>query len=169
MARMNYQVDEIDQKILAFLVKNARMPFLEIARECGVSGAAIHQRVKKMENAGVITGSRLLVKPEALGLNVCVFICVSLSEANAYPKVIESLRKIPEVVECHFVTGEHSMLLKVYCFDHDHLMKTLIETIQNIPGISRTETMVSLDQAIERQVWVKDYDYIKAVPRKRRG
>ena len=158
MAKINYQVDEIDQKILSFLVKNARMPFLEIARECGVSGAAIHQRVKKMENAGVITGSRLLVKPEALGLNVCVFVCVSLSEASSYNKVVETLKNIPEVVECHFVTGVHS-----------HLMKTLIDTIQNIPGISRTETMVSLDQAIERQVWVKDYDYIKAVPRKRRG
>ena len=84
MAKINYQVDEIDQKILSFLVKNARMPFLEIARECGVSGAAIHQRVKKMENAGVITGSRLLVKPEALGLNVCVFVCVSLTSEIFY-------------------------------------------------------------------------------------
>ncbi|MBQ6299261.1 MAG: Lrp/AsnC ligand binding domain-containing protein [Bacteroidales bacterium] len=166
MAKVNYQIDEIDQKILAFLVKNARMPFLEIARECGVSGAAIHQRVRKMENAGVITGSRLLVKPEALGLNVCVFVGVTLSEANTYPKVVEALRKIPEVVECHFVTGQHSLLLKLFCFDQDHLMKILIETIQNIPGIRRTETLVSLDQAIERQVWVKDYDYVKAPLRK---
>lgn len=169
MAKNNFQVDEIDQKILAFLVKNARMPFLEIARECGVSGAAIHQRVKKMENAGVITGSRLLVKPEALGLNVCVFICISLTEANSYPKVIEALRKIPEVVECHFITGQHSLLVKVYCLDQDHLMKTLIHTIQNIPGIGKTETMVSLDQAIERQVWVKDYDGVKVAPRKRKA
>lgn len=168
MSRLNYQVDEIDQKILGFLVKNARMPFLEIARECGVSGAAIHQRIKKLENAGVITGSRLLVKPEALGLKVCVFICLTLSEANAYPKVIEALKKIPEVVECHFVTGLYSMLLKVYCFDQDHLMKIIIDTLQNIPGIGKTETMVSLDQAIERQVWVKDYDYDKAKPHKKK-
>ena len=166
MAKLNYEIDEIDQKILAFLVKNARMPFLEIARECGVSGAAIHQRVRKMENAGVITGSRLLVKPEALGLNVCVFVGVSLSEANSYPRVIEALKKIPEVVECHFVTGEFSLLLKLFCFDHDHLMQILVETIQNLPGIGKTETLVSLDQAIERQVWVKDYDYVKAPQRK---
>ena len=78
----SYQIDQIDQKILSFLVKNARMPFLEIARECGVSGAAIHQRVKRLETNGVITGSRLLVKPQALGLNVCAFVSVSLSEAN---------------------------------------------------------------------------------------
>lgn len=157
MSRLNYQVDEIDQKILGFLVKNARMPFLEIARECGVSGAAIHQRIKKLENAGVITGSRLLVKPEALGLQVCVFICVSLSEANAYPKVIEALKKIPEVVECHFVTGKCALLLKVYCFDNDHLINVLVKTIQNIPYIQSTETMISLDSAFERQVWVKNY------------
>lgn len=151
----NYQIDKIDQKILSFLVKNARMPYLEIARECGVSGAAIHQRVKKMETCGIITGSRLLVKPAALGLNVCAFIGVTLSQANAYPQVIEALKKISEVVECHFITGEHALLLKVYCFNHDHLMKVLISTIQNIPGIGKTETWVSLDQAIDRQVWVK--------------
>lgn len=96
----NYHIDQIDQKILSFLVKNARMPFLEIARECGISGAAIHQRVKKMETMGVITGSRLLVKPQALGLNVCAFVGVSLSQANKYPEVVESLRKISEIVEC---------------------------------------------------------------------
>lgn len=155
----NYQIDQIDQKILSFLVKNARMPFLEIARECGVSGAAIHQRVKKMENCGIITGSRLLVKPQALGLNVCAFIGVSLSQANSYPQVVEALKKIPEIVECHFITGQHALLLKLYCFNHDHLMSVLIKTIQNIPGIEKTETWVSLDEAIERQVWVKDYEY----------
>ena len=151
-----YQIDETDQKILSFLVKNARMPFLEIARERGVSGAAIHQRVKRMEQLGIITGSRLLVKPQTLGLNVCAFVQVSLSEASKYPEVIDALKRIPEVVECHFVTGKHSLLLKIYCFNHDHLMEILINTIQNIPSVQQTETLVSLDQAIERQVWVKD-------------
>ena len=132
------------------------MPFLEIARECGVSGAAIHQRVKKMENLGVITGSRLLVKPQTLGLSVCAFVGVQLSQANQYPSVIDALKSISEVVECHFVTGRHSLLLKIYCRNHDHLMEVLINTIQNIPSVMQTETLVSLDQAIERQVWVKD-------------
>ncbi len=153
-----YQIDETDQKILSFLVKNARMPFLEIARECGVSGAAIHQRVKKMEQLGIITGSRLLVKPQTLGLNVCAFVQVSLQEANKYPQVIDALKRIPEVVECHFITGKHSLLLKIYCFNHDHLMEILINTIQNIPSVQQTETLISLDQAIERQVWVKEYN-----------
>lgn len=152
-----YHIDQIDQKILAFLVKNARMPFLEIARECGVSGAAIHQRVKKLEQNGVITGSRLLVKPQALGLNVCAYVSVSLSEANKYPQVIEAFKRIPEIVECHFVTGKHALLVKLYCFDHDHLMEVLVNTIQKIPYVQSTETQISLDQAIERQVWVKEY------------
>ena len=153
----SYHIDQIDQKILSFLVKNARMPFLEIARECGVSGAAIHQRVKRLEANGVITGSRLLVKPQALGLNVCAYVSVSLSESNKYPEVIESFKKISEIVECHFVTGKYALLLKIYCFNHDHLMEILVNTIQKIPYVQSTETQISLDQAIERQVWVKEY------------
>lgn len=152
----SYHIDEVDRKILGLLVKNARMPFLEIARECGVSGAAIHQRVRKLEMGGVITGSRLLVKPQALGLNVCAFISVSLSEANKYPAVIEEFRKIPEIVDCHFVTGRYTLLAKLYCFDNEHLMEVLLNTIQKIPYVLSTETQISLDNAIERQVWVKE-------------
>ena len=153
----NYHIDPTDQKILGFLVKNARMPFLEIARECGVSGAAIHQHVKRLENNGVITGSRLLVKPQALGLNICAFVSISLSEASKYNEVVASLRQIPEVVECHFVTGKYALLVKLYCFDNDHLMEVLLNTIQKIPFILATDTMIALDEAIDRQVWVKDY------------
>ena len=154
---ISYHLDAIDQKILAFLVKNARMPFLEIARECGISGAAIHQRVKRLENNGIITGSRILVKPQAIGLNVCAFVSITLSESTRYPDVIAALKKIPEIVECHFVTGRYAILAKVYCFDNDHLMEVLLNTIQKIPYIQSSDTMISLDEPIERQVWVKDY------------
>ena len=153
----NYQIDDIDRRILSFLVKDARMAYLEIARECGISGAAIHQRVQKLEKNGVITGSRILVKPSALGLNVCAFVNISISEANKYLEVTEHLKKIPEVVECHFVTGASSLLVKLYCFDNDHLMSVLLNTIQNIPYVQSTDTRISLDQAFERQVWVKDF------------
>lgn len=156
---MKYQINPTDQKILGFLVKNARMPYLEIARECGVSGAAIHQRIKKMEKMGIITGSRLLVRPQTLGLNVCAFICVQLMEANKYSEVISALRLVSEVVECHFVTGKYAILLKLYCRDHDHLMEVILNIIRNIPSVQQTETMISLDQSIERQIWVKD-DYL---------
>ena len=149
-----YHVDEVDLKILSFLVNNARKPLLEIARECGVSGAAIHQRVKKLEANGVIEGSRLLVKPQALGLNVCAYISITLSEANKYTEVVNSLKNVPEIVECHFVTGRAALLLKVYCLNNDHLMQVLSNTIQKIPFIQSTDTMISLDEAFERQVQV---------------
>jgi Lrp/AsnC family transcriptional regulator for asnA, asnC and gidA len=152
-----YQLDDIDRRILSFLVKDARMAYLEIARECGVSGAAIHQRVRKLESSGVITGSRLLVKPSSLGLNVCAYVSISIAEANKYQEVTESLKKIPEIVECHFVTGSSALLVKLYCFDNDHLMSVLLNTIQNIPYVKSTDTMISLDEAFERQVWVKDF------------
>lgn len=152
-----YHIDSTDQKILSFLVKNARMPFLEIARECGVSGAAIHQRVKRLEAAGVITGSRLLVRPQALGLNICAFVSISISQADKYSEVVAALKEIPEIVECHFVTGKYALLAKLYCLDNDHLMEVLLNTIQKIPNIRETETMIALDEAIDRQVWVKDF------------
>ena len=153
----NYQIDEIDRKILSFLVGNARMPYLEIARECNISGAAIHQRVKKMESSGIISGSRRVIKPAAIGLNVCAFISVNLSEDNKYPEVVAALKHVPEIVECHFVTGKAALFLKVYCFDNEHLMNILINTIQRIPYVLSTDTMISLDEAFSREVWVKDY------------
>lgn len=159
----SYHIDKTDQKILSFLVNNARMPYLEIARECGVSGAAIHQRVKKMEASGIITGSRLLVKPSTLGLNVCAFISVTLSENSKYREVVASLKQIPEIVECHFVTGKAALLVKLYCFDNDHLMEVLLNTIQNIPFIQATDTMIALDEAFERQIWVKDYSTNRSI------
>lgn len=167
------QIDEIDRKILSYLVKDARMPFLEIARSCNVSGAAIHQRVKRLEAAGIITGSRLLVKPEALGINICAFIQISLSESNKYPLVIESLKQIPEVVECHFVTGRYALLVKIYCLSNEHLMELIVNTFQKIPYIQSTETVISLQEPIERQIWVKEFENTKlqlsSEPKKKTG
>ena len=159
---ISHQLDPTDRRILSFLIKNARLPYLEIARECGISGAAIHQRVHKMEQMGIITGSRLLVKPQALGLNVCAFIGVSLSRANAYSQVIAALEQISEIVECHFINGNHALMLKIYCKDNDHLMHVLIDTIQNIDGVERTETWISLEEAIERQVSINDTRVVRS-------
>jgi Lrp/AsnC family transcriptional regulator for asnA, asnC and gidA len=145
-------LDSIDYKILGLLVKNARTPFLEIARECGISGAAIHQRVKKLEDSGVIEGSRLLVKPRALGLDICAFVSVKLSQPNVYLPIIEELKSMPEVVECHFIVGEYSLLVKAYCRDNEHLMDLLVNRMPNISGVSDTSSFISLEQAIEREV-----------------
>ena len=150
------KLDNIDRKILFFLVNDARMPYLEIARECGVSGAAIHQRVRKLEENGIITGSRLLIKPAAIGLNVCAYISIVVTESNKSPEVIAALKQIPEVVECHFVTGRYTLLVKVYCLDNDHLMDVIMHKLREVPYIQSTDTMISLEEVFERQVWVKD-------------
>lgn len=149
---MKYQLDDTDRKILSYLVKNARTPFLEIARECGISGAAIHQRVRKMEEAGIIEGSRFSVKPDALGLKICAFIGVILDNAHQYKSVVKELEKIPEVTECHFITGQYTFLLKLRCSSHQHLMDVLINTLQNVPGIAKTESFISLETIIDKQI-----------------
>lgn len=146
-----YELDEIDRKILAYLIANARMPFLEIARECGISGAAIHQRFKKLEEAGIINGSRLVVSPKALGYDVCAFVGVQLNKPDLRSKAIELLEYIHEVVECHFITGRNSMLLKMYCVNNDHLMDVIVKKIQQIPGVSHTETFLSLDEPFNQR------------------
>jgi Lrp/AsnC family transcriptional regulator for asnA, asnC and gidA len=149
---MKIQIDEVDHKILSYLIKNARIPFLEIARECGISGAAIHQRVKKLEDAGIIDGSRFIVKPNALGYEVCAFVGIILDHAQQYKTVVEEIKAIPEIVECHFTTGNYTFLVKMLCRDNQHLMDVLINTLQNIQGVSKTETLISLDQMVDREI-----------------
>ncbi len=149
-------VDEIDQKILKCLIGNARMPFLEIARECGISGVTVHQRVKKLELAGVITGSRLEISPKALGYDVCAYVGIQVSEANRLEGIINELKGIPEAVECNFITGKYSIFLKLYCKDSEQLMSIMFNTINGIKGISHTEVFMSLFEAFERQVCVSE-------------
>lgn len=148
-------IDAIDRKILQHLIRNARMPFLEIARECGISGAAIHQRVKKLDEMGVILDSRLEVDPKKLGFDVCALIGIRVSDPSRYENTVETLKQIPEVVECHFITGEYNMMLKVYCLNNEHLMQILFEKILTIDGVLKTETFISLVQSFSRQIDVK--------------
>ena len=149
-------IDAIDRKILQYLIKNARMPFLEIARECGISGAAIHQRVKKLDESGVILGSRREVDPKALGFDVCAMIGVRISDTSKQYETVNRLLKVKEITECHFITGSYNILIKVYCKDNNHLMATIFEHLLNIPWISGTETFISLNQAFSRQVEIEE-------------
>lgn len=148
-------IDAIDRKILQYLITNARMPFLEIARECGISGAAIHQRVKKLDEMGVILGSRLEVDPKTLGFDVCAIIGLRIADPHLHSSTIETLRSVLEVVECHFITGEYNMIMKLYCVDNEHLMRTLFDKILTIPGVLKTETFISLGEIFSRQIDVK--------------
>lgn len=154
MAKVN--IDAIDRKILQYLIKNARMPFLEIARECGISGAAIHQRVKKLDDLGVITGSTLEVDPTTLGFDICAVIGIKINDPSKNYETVEHLKKIREIVECHFITGGYNILIKVYCQNNEHLMRTIFDGVLGVPEISDTETFISLSQVFSRQVDVEN-------------
>lgn len=145
-------IDGIDKKILRALMNDARTPILEIAREVGVSGAAIHQRLRKLEKSGLLAGSKFIINPKILGYTTMAFIGVFLEKAANNSDAVRQLKKIPEVLECHYTTGNWSVLIKVLCKDNEHLMKVLNKDIQAIKGVSRTETFISLAQQLDRQI-----------------
>ena len=152
-------LDATDRKILRYLIKNARTPFLEIARECGISGAALHQRIKKLEDMGVIQGSRLVVAPKSLGFDVCAFISIRVSDITQQQDTVERLKEIPEIVECHYITGSYNLMVKIYCIDNEHLMRTIFAKILHVQGVSSTQTYMSLNESFQREIHVDCLDY----------
>lgn len=148
----NIIIDGIDKKILRALMQDARTPVLEIARQVGISGAAIHQRLRKLEKSKLIAGSKFVINPKVLGYTTMAFVGIYLDKAMSNPEAVKYLKKIPEVLECHYTTGNWSILIKILCKDNEHLMHLLNNDIQSIAGVSRTETFISLDQQIERQI-----------------
>jgi Lrp/AsnC family transcriptional regulator for asnA, asnC and gidA len=148
-------IDELDEKILKLITQNARTPFLEVARECGVSGAAIHQRVQRLQNIGVISGSEFVITPEKLGYSTCAYMGIYLEKAKFHVEVVEALRDIPEIVECHYTTGQYAIFIKILTKNNKHLKRIIEEKLQPIEGISRTETFISLESHFKRQVPIK--------------
>ncbi len=144
------KIDELDRQILSIITKNARQPFKDVADVCGVSRAAVHQRVQKLIDEGVITGSGYTVNPKKLGYQLSAYIGITLEKGNMYEDVSRELEKIPEVVESHFTLGTYSMLVKLYAKNDEHLMRLLNVHIQCIPGVAKTETLTSLDERIKR-------------------
>lgn len=148
-------IDELDEKILKLITQNARIPFLEVARECGVSGAAIHQRVQRLMNLGVVTGSEFIVNPQKLGYNTCAYMGIHLDKAKFHIQVVEALSKIPEIIECHYTTGQYAIFVKIQTKTNKHLKQLIDERLQEIEGIARTETFMSLEMEFKRQVPIK--------------
>lgn len=149
------KLDELDRKILKLIMGNARIAFLEVARLCGVSGAAIHQRVQRLMNIGVIKGSEFILSPGAVGYQTCAFIGVFLKEAGCFNRVVEDMLKIPEIVECHYTTGRYAIFIKIYARSNAHMKHILSDCIQQIPGIASTETIISLEETFKRQIAVE--------------
>lgn len=145
------QLDSLDIKILQMLANNARKPFLEIARECNVSGAAIHQRIAKLTALGVIRGSECLIEPSAVGYDTCAYIGFFLKDPGQFHYVVDELKKIPEVVECHFTTGQYDMFIKLYARNNDHLLHLIHTRLQKL-GLARTESLISFKEVFKRQV-----------------
>ena len=146
------KIDDWDKQILEIITKNARIPFKDVASECEVSRAAIHQRVQRLIDMGVIVGSGYHVNPKTLGYQTCTYIGIKLEKGSMYSEVVPELDKIPEIVECHFTTGPYTMMVKLYAHDNEHLMQLLNGKIQSIKGVSSTETLISLEQSIKREV-----------------
>ena len=153
------KIDKLDKKILSILSKNARIPFKDVAAECGVSRAAIHQRVQHLIAGGVITGSGFDVNPKSIGYNTCTYVGMNLERGNMYKNVVEKLQHIPEIVECHFTTGPYTMLLKVYARDNEQLMDLRNSRVLMIPGVVSTETLIALDRSIKREIPVHLEDF----------
>ena len=147
----NYQLDELDEKILKLIIGNARIPFLEVARICNVSGAAIHQRIQRLTALGVIKGSEFIVDNTKVGYDTCAYVGIFLNSPGQFPSVTEALKNIPEVVECHYTTGQYDLFIKIYAKNNQHLLSIIHNKLQTL-GLARTKTIISFKEAFKRQI-----------------
>ena len=153
---MVYQrLDKLDKQILRLIAEDARIPFLQVARACNVSGAAIHQRIQKLTQWGILKGSQFVIDPEKIGYETCAYIGLNLRNPERFDEVVEALKKIPEVVECHYTTGDFDMFIKIYALNNHHLLNIIHDKLQPL-GLARSETIISFNSAIDRQLPIVD-------------
>lgn len=146
-----HDLDQLDEKILKLIVQNARVPFLEVARECGVSGAAIHQRVQRLINLGIIKGSEFILDAEKIGYETCAYVGIFLTTPASFDNVVKELEKIPEVVECYYTTGQYDLLIKVFAKNNKDLLRIIHSELQPL-GLSRTETLMCFKDAFRKKL-----------------
>lgn len=151
----HHSLDSLDKKILKLISQDARIPFLEVARSCNVSGAAIHQRIAKLSGLGVLKGSQFIIDPEKIGYETCAYVALYLKDPESYDHVVEALKRIPEVVECHTTTGGMDLFIKMYAYNNHHLMQIIHDKLQPL-GLSRSETIISFSSEIDRQLPIQD-------------
>lgn len=153
----HHQLGALDYKILKLIASNSRIPFLEVARECNVSGAAIHQRVQKLSNLGVIKGSEYILDSNKIGFETCAYIGIHLQNPGQFNDVVKKLEAIPEVVECHITTGQYDMFIKLYARNNRHLMDIIHQKLQPL-GLARTESLISFKEVFKRQLPIEDLE-----------
>ncbi len=156
----NHRLDALDRKILKLISADARIPFLEVARACNVSGAAIHQRIQKLTTLGILKGSQFIIDPEKVGYETCAYVGLYLKDPENFDKVVAKLKAIPEVTECHYTTGGYDMFIKIYARNNHHLLNIIHDKLQPL-GLSRSETIVSFNAVIDRQLPV--FDEVEAI------
>ena len=147
----NPKLDRLDRQILKIISEDARIPFLEVARLCDVSGAAIHQRIQKLTNAGILKGSLFIIDPEKTGYETCAFIGLNLKNPESFDEVVDKLKTMPEVVECHYTTGNYDLFIKIYAYNNHHLLDIIHDQLQPL-GLARSETIISFHTAIDRSL-----------------
>ena len=150
-----YEIDKLDREILNILIKDAKVPYTEIAEKLIVSPGTIHVRMKRMEKLGMVKGATLVLDPSRIGYDLTAFIGIYLVKGSAYNEVIREIDKIPEIVEAHYTTGEYSIFAKIICRNTEHLRIIINEKIQSINGIMRTETIISLNESIKKQILIQ--------------
>ena len=149
----SYNLDKVDKEIIYMLMDNAKTSLAHISKNVGISTTAVHQRIKKLEQAGVIENSISFLNPRKIGYKVVSYIGVFLDQPSHYHDAIKALKEVNEVVEAHYTTGNYTIFLKVLCKDNDHLME-ILNKLQKLKGVTRTETFISLEQSINRQLRV---------------
>jgi Lrp/AsnC family transcriptional regulator, regulator for asnA, asnC and gidA len=150
------QLDEIDRKILTIMLSDGKRPYAEIGAELFLSAGTVHVRIKKMMDAGIITGNHIVVDYKLLGYDITAFLGIYLEKSGLYSQVIEELATINEVVSAHYTTGNYGIFAKIIVKDTDHLRDVLSNKIQKIVGIHRTETIISLEESIDRPLNVTE-------------
>lgn len=152
----NLEIDNIDLKILALLSEDAKTPYTEIAKKVYVSGGTVHVRMRKMEEMGIVQGTTLNMDYSKLGYDITAFLGIYLERNSMYDEVAAELKKIPEVVKIHYTTGNYSIFCKIHCKDTKHLREVLHDKIQKVEGIVRTETLISLEETLNRHIQLGD-------------
>ncbi|MCX2744300.1 Lrp/AsnC ligand binding domain-containing protein [Mangrovivirga sp. M17] len=150
----NYEIDNIDLKILSLLTEDAKIPYTEIAKKVYVSGGTVHVRMRKLEEMGIVKGSTLSIDYSKLGYDITAFLGIFLEKSSLYEEVASRLKDIPEIASIHYTTGNYSIFVKLYCKDTNHLREVLHDKIQKVDGIERTETLISLEESLNRPVQI---------------
>ena len=153
-----HHLDSLDKKIIRMIAEDARVAFLEVARACNVSGAAIHQRIQKLSNLGILKGSQFIIDPEKIGYETCAYIGLNLKDPSNFDNVVDALQNIPEVVECHYTTGDYDMFIKIYALNNRHLLNIIHDKLQPL-GLSRSETIISFGSAFTRRLPIVDLPF----------